>query len=379
MALIDPIFYQAWLSFIAKFTLDIPGLVALYAGVLSALTPWLWYRFLRELLPHKRQALLGWALLAWLPSWIGIYSYFMTETLLLTLLGLALWLSWRALRKRTLNALLLAALVWTLAGLTRGVAAPMAAVVTLFVIWYQPNRLQAMAAVCALVLVFLGPLSYRSWVKTGSIAPLGQPGMNLIYAFSGKQEVRVSYHSDRNVGFVYGFASPSTGSRPLEPFSDYLNPRTGTVNLRIDLDDQAASWAAEKARILAQNPDLNAIRVTELISLFFGTSWPDNNPARAVEWVNNWMRFVWLPLFLAALLLLTWRLLQGERKHAPILLGLLLTWFVVQGVMLFTVNEGRYRKPVEGLLICALLVGLNRPVRNPELTGDATKRDPDAA
>ena len=95
LALIDPVFYQAWLSFIAKFTLDIPVLVALYAGLLSALTPWLWYRFLRELLPGKRRALLGWAILAWLPSWIGIYGYFMTETLLLPLLGLALWLSWR--------------------------------------------------------------------------------------------------------------------------------------------------------------------------------------------------------------------------------------------------------------------------------------------
>ena len=59
LALIDPPMYQAWMSFVAKLTLDIPVLVAIYAGLLSAITPWLWYRFLRELLPQKSLALLG--------------------------------------------------------------------------------------------------------------------------------------------------------------------------------------------------------------------------------------------------------------------------------------------------------------------------------
>lgn len=361
MALIDPVFYQAWLSFIAKFTLDIPPLVALYAGLLSAITPWLWYRFLRELLPTRRQALIGWAILAWLPSWIGIYSYFMTETLLLTLLGLAMWLSWRALRKGTVDALVLAALVWTIAGLTRAVAGPLAAVVTLFLLWHQPRRVVATVSVGLLVLSVLLPLSYRSWVKTGSISPLGQPGMNQLYALSGKREVKIHYQSrERNIGFVYGFASPSTGSQPFAPFSEYRNPRLGTLDLYIDLDDQPGSWERERQRVVSQTVDRGFLRATELISLFFGTSWPDNNPQRWMEWLANWLRFLWAPLFIVAVFLLFWRTVTGERRHAPILLSLLITWLVVQGLMLFTVNEGRYRKPIEGIVIAGLLCVLWR-------------------
>jgi hypothetical protein len=36
--------------------------------------------------------------------------------------------------------------------------------------------------------------------------------------------------------------------------------------------------------------------------------------------------------------------------------GLTLVWLVFQGLLLLSVNEGRYRKPLEGLLVAQSLV-----------------------
>jgi 4-amino-4-deoxy-L-arabinose transferase-like glycosyltransferase len=356
--MIDPVFYQAWLSFVAKFTLDIPLLVGIYSGLLSAVTPWLWYRFLRELLPRKRQALIGWAIFAWLPSWIGIYSYFMTETLLLPLLGAAFWLSWRAMRKRDCASLVGAAVIWTLAALTRGIAAPLAAVLILFAWWRQSNRVKAAISITVIAVIVLLPLSYRSWVKTGMISPLGQAALNEIYARSGAREIKVNYYSDYNVGFLYGFASPSTGSHPFAPFSDYTSSRRGTVNISIDISDQANSWRSEKTRLLEQAPPWFKLVPEELIFLFFGSSWPDNNPERVFELLSTWFRFVWLPAYVAAMILLISLMINGERRHAPPLAAVLIVWLFIQGTLLLVVNEGRYRKPGEGVIIASLLAGI---------------------
>ncbi|MBV9947518.1 MAG: hypothetical protein JOZ69_11755, partial [Myxococcales bacterium] len=103
-ALVDPPLYQVWLSVIQKWTLGLRPLAAAYAAALSIVTPWLWYRFLRETLDSRLLALLGWAALAWLPSWVTIFRYFMTETLLLPMMGASLWQTMRAHRRRTLSA-----------------------------------------------------------------------------------------------------------------------------------------------------------------------------------------------------------------------------------------------------------------------------------
>src|SRR4026207_645956 len=59
---IDPLIYQVWLMVVAKVTNGSTTALGLYAGLLSALTPWLWYLFLRELLPSQLLALIGYAL-----------------------------------------------------------------------------------------------------------------------------------------------------------------------------------------------------------------------------------------------------------------------------------------------------------------------------
>src|SRR5690606_29068722 len=121
MSMTDPILYQLFVGVIGKLSGQLPGLVAFYTALLSLLMPWIWYRFFRELQPSKIVAVAGWVAIAWLPSWMGIYGYFMQETLMLPLLGAALYATWRCKRKKDLASFLWMVVAWTLAGLTRSV------------------------------------------------------------------------------------------------------------------------------------------------------------------------------------------------------------------------------------------------------------------
>ena len=365
LALIDAPLFQAWISFVAKLTLNIPGLTALYAGLLSAITPWFWYRFLRELLANtqrdsKNTALLGWLIIACLPSWTGIYSYFMSETLLLPLLGLSFWLSWRSLRKKDNGSLVLACFFWLLCSLTRGICAPMMLAV-LFFVWLQQKHKWQSALLCILLTgLIMGSLSYRSYVRSGLITPLGQPMLNAAYAQSGKSIIHIRYYSDTTYGFRYGFSSPSIDSKPLVPFSDWTSQRSGSVDVKIDINDQSNSWKLAQLKSQLKENKNQQLSNYELITenltfLFFGASWPDNNKLHFIEQLAIWMRFIWLPLFFLAILLLVYQIKQGERHHSPILLAVLLSWLFFQGIMLISLNEGRYRKPIEGVLISSLL------------------------
>ena len=362
LTFMDPIFYQMWLSFVAKFTLEIPELTGLYAALLSASMPWLWYRFFRELLPSKRTAMIGWALIACLPSWIGIYSYFMTETLLLNLLGLSLWMSWRSKRKRDVASFALAAFFWCLAGLTRGIAAPLAAAVTIFVWLRMDKKIASAMAASVIIILILGVLSYRSYVQTGMVAPLGQPHINRIYAESGKEQIIINYYSSgSNLHYQYNWGSSSIQLAPLEPFSDWGSSRVGSgdVTVMIDLDNLSESWALAKHKVDMTKPPVIPLLMENIIYIFFGPSWPDINKDHFFELMSIWSRFIWAPLFIIAIVLLIQMIRRGEGENARPLLAALILWFLIQGLSMISINEGRYRKPIEGFIITAVLLGIS--------------------
>lgn len=382
LALIDPIFYQAWLSFVAKLTLDIPLLTAAYAGLMSVITPWLWYRFFRELLPCKNTALAGMAILTWLPSWLGVFSYYMTETLLLPLLGLSLWLSFRAMRKKTSGSFVLAGFTWVLASLTRGIAAPIAAAVTIFAWFAQRQKLSSALSLGLVIALILAPLSYRSYIAGGTLTPLGEPWLNEAYAKSGRSVIEAHYFRNDEKVYYYGFKSPSMGQEPLAPFSDWQSSRTRTKRVMLDMDDLANSWNTAIEHIESQMESPWTLRLENNILLWFGTSWPDNHPDRIIDVLNSIMRFVWLPLFLLAVVLMVRTLLRQPEMKKAALLAALISWFTVQGLMLLAVNEGRYRKPVEGLIIAALLVAWptrTTTSRQSSMSSDNNDQEPEDA
>ncbi|WKT60433.1 NPCBM/NEW2 domain-containing protein [Microbulbifer thermotolerans] len=362
MALTDPVLYQLYIGLLGKLTLKDPLLVAFYTALLSLVTPWIWYRFLRELQPSKTMALAGWAALSLLPSWTVIYSFFMQETLLLPLLGAALYASWRCRRKQTLRSFLPMVLLWALAGLTRGIAIPLAAVTCSWLWLAQGDKVRKAAWSLLLLALLLGPLTYRTYQQLQIFAPHGNGKLVSIYTRSGKKQINIHYLREGQ-RWSYWFSSPSTGEKPLAPLSDWQTARRGAVEVTIDLTQGGEDWK----RALAENPltfsNYLWIAKENLIYLFFGASWPDNNTARALDRINIQMRWLWAPLtlLLIAATVISCRRLRG-RRLLPVLIA---TWILVQGLLPIAVNEGRYRKPAEGLLLAqvVLLLGVRRPRR----------------
>lgn len=358
MTLTDPVMYQLYVSVIGKLTYGDHHLVAFYTILLAFAMPWVWYRFFRELQPSKDIALVGWVVITWLPSWLSIYGYYMQETLMLPLMGAALWATWRTLRKNTTEAFLLMVFLWILAGLTRGVCIPMAAVAASWVWFVQDNKLSKALLSLALLGVILGPLSYRSYQKMGIIAPHGIGQMNMIYAQSGKKELHIKY-SRRGAVWYYGYGSPSTGSRPLAPLSDWHTARTGRVTVDINVDNGSADWQ----RAFEQNKltlgKYGWLVSENLLFLLFDPSWPDSNLEYAQGFLNHHLRWIWLPLGLLALgfTVYTWRRHPNTyTRTAWLLPAIFAAWFIVQVFVPVSVNEGRYRKPYEGLIIAQLLL-----------------------
>lgn len=356
MTMTDAIMYQLYIAALSKLTFKDAGLIAFYTIFLSLLAPWFWYRFFREIQPNRDVALLGWLALTWLPSWLCIYSYFMQETLMLPLLGLALWMTWRCRRKQTLNSFLIVVLVWSMVGLTRAICIPLAAVAVTWLWLEQPKKsLKAVYSIVLLSLILV-PLSIRSIQHMGIWAPYGVGQMNMIYAKSGKKEIKITYHRKGAVWY-FGFGSPSTGIKPFEPLSNWMTQRTGKVYANVNIDKGYEDWAKNLGNNQLTLAKYLWITKENLIFLFFGESWPDTDRSYGMGNLNYFMRWLWAPLGIVVITLtaILWR----TQKYHLLLPSLILTWFIAQGLMPLAVNEGRYRKPFEGLILAqaVLLAG----------------------
>ncbi len=352
MALTDPIGYQLYVAVLAKFTLQLPGLVAYCTSILALLAPWLWYRFFRELQSSKGLALAGWAFLSLLPSWTAIYGYFMQETLMLPLLGAALWATWRCRRKGDAASFGLMVFFWIAAGLTRGIAIPMAAVVCTWLWLGQDLKIKKALWSSLIMLAIMGPLTYRAYQTVGHFAPHGMGHLNVIYAQSGKKVIDIDV---AGVG-RWWFGSPSTGAQPFAPFSDWKTRRTGTVQVKVDLQEGMRDWQAAMDDVDMSWSDYLWITKESLIFLFFAESWPDNNMARFIDQAGSATRWIWAPLLLLIVLAL---IIDGRRFRGQWMLpAVIAAWFVVQALVPIAISEGRYRKPVEGLLVAQVLLWL---------------------
>ncbi len=353
MTLTDPVMYQLYVAAIGKLSYKDPGLLAFYAILLSLLTPWVWYRFLREAQSSKLLATAAWAGLSVLPSWIAIYSYFMQETLFLPLLGCCLWATWRCKRKQTLGSFLCMVALWSVAGLTRGIAIPLAAVVCTWLWVLQGNRIRKAGYSLLILSLMLGPLTVRSYQQTGLLAPHGDGRLVGLYAKSGKFEIRVSYKRDgAQWNYIYG--SPSMGSKPFEPLSDWGTAREGVAAANIDLRAGRKDWDTAFSRYPMSFRQYLWTTKENVIFLLWGASWPDNNPDRWLDRAAIDLRWLWAPLAVMLLVLTCSR--RKELKGQWMLPAVLLTWFVIQGLVPLAVNEGRYRKPGEGLMLAHLVL-----------------------
>ncbi|HEY3732188.1 MAG TPA: class I SAM-dependent methyltransferase [Steroidobacteraceae bacterium] len=345
----DPFLYQLWIYLLRTLTADDPAGVVLGCALLCAAMPYGWYLALRELLP-RAQALIGGIVMGVIPAFLGIYAYFMTETLLLTLTGFAFWATFRSLRKQTLAAFALAAVLWVMALFTRSIALPMAVVCLGAILLLQHQRLAKMLIA---VLAF-GALAVPAGLHLRStlhfFAPLGNLYLSQIYSVSGKHDISI------NAGALggWGFGTPSFYNPTFYPFSGWTTDRTGTAYIRIDVSQGRATWIAEKRRMAAERSFSWWRQYQEnLIYLLFGQSWPDNDPHALSGLATVWTRWAWPPL----MLLVAWGCVRlqfrGRQWLLPMCaLGMLGSLALQRDGII----EGRYRKPIDPVLVSAAIV-----------------------
>lgn len=345
----DPFLYQAWMAALQWASRGNDAWINLGCAVLCVLMPYGWYRALREILP-KPWALGGGALIGLWPSCFAMYAYFMNETLLLALLGVGFWATFRARRKGTLGALAIASLIWTCAAFTRTVAVPLALLNVGYLIAAHSSKfLSSLAAIGALCLLLV-PAAWHSRAGVGFVAPLGNLYLNEIYAASGRRDIVI----EAGAAGSYIFSSPSFYNPSFYPFSDWVSARSGAFEIHVDLSNGRADWQRELARAHAQRtyPRWRQ-RWDDFVFLLFAPSWPDNDRSTLSGSLSLWNRWLWLPL----VLWVGWGALRGgfyRREWVLPVCGIGL--FVLLVMQNSGTMEGRFRKPLEPIFLAAAIV-----------------------
>ncbi len=357
----DPLLYQVWLFALRGLAQGSEPTVLLGCGLLCAAMPYGWYRCLRELCSCRR-ALLAALVIGAVPETLGIYGYFMNETLLLTLLPLAVWASLRAHRQKTRAAFTGAVLLWLCAAFTRTIALPMA-LGCLGALWLtQRDRAPRALITACLGILFLAPAAWHSQLRLHFFAPFGNLYFTEIYSASGRREIDANFGRDGS----YHFGCPSFYNPTFYPFSPWTTDRTGVVVIAVDLAGGRAPWLAERTRVTAERsfPRWRQ-RLEDTSYLLLGQSWPNSDRSTIVGWLTVWTRWLWPVLMLLLVTALVRRRYLGVGYLLPVCalgsLGLLL--LQTEGVM-----EARFREPLDPLLIAAVApIGLKpRFARRPQ-------------
>ncbi|MDR3419083.1 MAG: hypothetical protein P4L83_23150 [Nevskia sp.] len=349
----DPILYQVWLFLLQQIKGDVNAVVPAGCGFLCAAMPYGWYRAFKELLPRS-WALGGALLMGLVPGFLGIYAYFMSETLLLSLTGFAFWATFRAMRKRSVAAFAVACALWLACGFTRSVALPMA-LVCLLCLWLpQPGKLPKALIGSAMLLAVAVPAGYHAKLNLHFFSPLGNSYLNEIYQASGRKVINLDFGPNGR----YEFGSPSFYNPTFYPFSDWTTDRDGTVSVVVDLSKGREQWLSEKARVqsIRTFPRIRGYWESFLY-VSFGQAWPDNDRGSLSGWLTVWTRWLYPPLILAVAVGALRRRFRGREWLLPACgLGLFL-YFIIQGN---GVMEARYRKPVDPLFIAAAVLMAHR-------------------
>ena len=373
----SPIGYQVYIFLLHKLTGDNKVLIALASAVLSVVMPWTYYRASRNFGMNKRPALWVWTLIAWTPSLLAIYHYIMMETLLLLLEGAALWMTARYLRKGGTEAFLTSIVFWTTACLTKPTVVPLAAICLLWSWWKKAPSWREVGAGTALALVMLVPQGIRSEIALGFIAPFGNPWLTNIQHRSGVKTLYLDFytHSSKYVQShvlpKYGefFSSPSFYVEPLQPLSDWSKARTkDALTIAIDSAYGTRDWEEVDASVQPSREKWLANWGENIVLFFFAPSWPESTVPEwdgRLEYEARWM---WAPLVIFVLVGNVRKWLGGQIELLPVAVTLLTLFLALQNVVTF---EGRYRKPLEPLLLLNLVWILAPTAAGPRKTSEA--------
>jgi hypothetical protein len=277
----------------------------------------------------------------------------MTETLVLPLLGLSLWFTWRCLRKATLESFVWVTILWLATISTKQSLVPVAVIAMAWLWINQAGKARKAVVATLIIIAALIPAGLRVWSIIGVWAPLGYGKLNQIYMDSGNESMEIMMTRDGQQLGPWFFTSPSMRTSPLAPLSLWESRRQGVCRFNIDLDNGSRDWDMVME---LQKPSLRERlehQWENVIFLLWGSSWPDSNRDHFWERVANPSRWIWAPLLLIVLTgngIWLWRSKKWNLMPVLTISG----WLFLCGTPL-GVAEGRYRKPFEGLLIANAL------------------------
>lgn len=383
MDAINPKMYQLYLFVLRGISQDNAVVIAFFTGLLCASLPYFWYRAAREILPKMAAIVVG-LLVATCPTLWTIYAYFMNETLLLNLMGLAVWMSLRAMRKQTLWAFAVAVLCFVLAMHTRAVALPFAVFFIVLMVgknWLvsREKRAEAMGKLMKqgvvtvlLVVVCAVPASLHSHLTLKLYAPYGYTKIAEIYRKHGS--VGVEYKTYAHEGAEkegHLFMGPNVYGRNIgAPFFEFKSDRdVGFYRWEVDLSKGRADWDAALAKIDYGSEKYWRDVKENALFFFLGYSWPEvpvpmwklregakeqvDYPA-IIEQYQLHYRWLW-GVFVLVMLALVWRMPMGIAKLLVMGTLLLTLMFIMQDVGLVT---GRFRKPFEPFILLSFVAVL---------------------
>ncbi len=356
MAGVDSYLYQAWLWALRSLSNDHAFTIQLVCGLLCAVLPLCWYACARQLLPQK-WALIAAILIGLHPSFLTIYGYFASETLLLPLIGLACYASLHCLRTPAPRTLWLAVLLWTLAALTRVIALP-AGLLCIGLIWWKMGfRLRPMLLPLLTSLILLGISAEHHHKAVNVYTPFGIPQLNALLARSDASRINIYFD-----GRHYWFRSPAASTKPLSPLSDWhMSPRTPPISVHIVTRQGREAWAQAMEKYPFDATHYARHLSQTVMMLLFSPSWPEvwpdnwRNENQIAPWeeaLNKYARWLWAPLIIGVFICAA-RVPLAEHQHAFILLTLSL--LIIMALQYTALFEGRYRKPVEPLLIISAI------------------------
>jgi hypothetical protein len=362
----NPYLYQLFLWLAVKVTHENKvGMGAVAAG-LSVAYPLCWYLFASRVVQRRVTALRYTTLISFLPTHVAMFSFFMNETLLLPLLGAAFWATVVAGQRRSWRFFVLASALWVMAVLTRSVVLPIGAIAMLWAYWRQPRKVVTAVAGLALVCIGFGTAAKRAYPMLHRYTPFGDNSNVAIYFVSAAHDYKVTYTGDRGTYF-YFYSSPSLYVSPFEPFYDFKSARTGQVEFTIDVTKQGADLRETFSKELAAHRSMLPRMIAEnLLFLSFSHSWPDSAREGVPGQICLWERWIWFPIILFTF----FGSIVAMRRRGWALLPMLTVLFTLclYGSQA-TIMEGRYRKPLEPLLMLTVfwLAGgqMSRPRKDP--------------
>lgn len=342
----DPIFYQVYLGLLRWATQDNYWGIALCTALLSAAMPWIYYRAGRALGLPRTASLFVWVAMAWFPSFFSIYRYFMMETVLLPLIGVGLWMTGRAFKRKDAASFFIMTAVWGLACLAKSQAVPMAMICWIYALFVQAHKTEKVLGTAGLLFLMLLPNAIRTKGILGYAAPLGSGYIAKIMHAGDTTHTQFYWNGGRWI-----YSSPSCYIEPLEPFSRWKIGRGTQETSRdvfIERSGGRRSWEEALSASTTGASTWWRHLWENMILFVFAPSWPDSGKDYLIGQLNFHMRWIWISVMAWVLFNNIEFFLRKEFALIPVLTTVMVLGMMFQNSV---TTEGRYRKPLEPLLI----------------------------